>query len=262
MGMVAETHKHGTFEDYANVQPDHVQHILGTLYTADVDTEYWIDALNKGLITIVTNGSVANHMGYYATAMHTDLKQLRFQCPCDGAKSLMTSYCTELAGILAALYLLRALSPYSQTQINTKQTVLCINAAVVSRANRTFGPGIKHYTTTDYDIAKEIGKVKKSGLDMQISWVNAHQDNTTAIDQPTLEAQLNVHADTNVTSFCLHIPLQLQPSLTAISHQSTKAIIKINNTVITANLQQWIQDNYLVSDILRYRSGLKNRTKR
>eukprot|EP00957_Ditylum_brightwellii_P086220 6560967-Ditylum_brightwellii.AAC.1 len=112
--------------------------------------------------------------------MHTDLKQLRFQGPCDGVKSLMTSYCTELTGILAALYLLRALSSYSQTQINTKQTILCNNAAAVSRANTTFGPGIKHYTTTDYSIAKEIDTVKKLGLDMQASWVKAHQDKKTA----------------------------------------------------------------------------------
>eukprot|EP00957_Ditylum_brightwellii_P090064 6858918-Ditylum_brightwellii.AAC.1 len=88
--------------------------------------------------------------------MHTDQKQLRFQGPCDDAKSLMTSSCTELAGILAALYLLRALSSYSQTQINTKQTILCNNAAVVSRANMPIGPGIKHYIATDYDIVKEI----------------------------------------------------------------------------------------------------------
>eukprot|EP00957_Ditylum_brightwellii_P021875 1649351-Ditylum_brightwellii.AAC.1 len=177
--------------------------------------------------------------------MHTDLKQIRFQGSCNGAKSLMTSYCTNLAGILAALYLLRALPSYSQTKINTKQTILYDNAAAVSRANTTFRPGIKHYTTADYDIAKEIDTIKKSGLDMQASWVKTHQDNNTAIYQLPLEAQLNVSADADVTSFCLHTPLHLQPSLTPISYQSTKAIIEINNTVITANLQQWIRDNYL-----------------
>eukprot|EP00957_Ditylum_brightwellii_P032975 2500402-Ditylum_brightwellii.AAC.1 len=157
----------------------------------------------------------------------------------------MTSYHTELAGILEALYLLRALFSYSQMQINTKQTILCDNAAAVSRANTTLSPGIKHYTTADYNIAKEIDTVKKSGLGIQASWVKAHQDNNTAIDQLPLEAQLNICADANVTSFRLHTPPHLQPSLTPISHQSTNAIIEFNNTVITANLQQWIRDNYL-----------------
>eukprot|EP00957_Ditylum_brightwellii_P122055 9308489-Ditylum_brightwellii.AAC.1 len=87
---------------------------------------------------------------------------------------------------------------------------------------------------------------------MQANWVKAHQDKKTAVDYLLLDAQLNVCTDADVTSFCLHTPPHLQPSLPPISHQSTKAIIEINNTVITANLQQWIQDNYLCSDILRY----------
>eukprot|EP00957_Ditylum_brightwellii_P114151 8702347-Ditylum_brightwellii.AAC.1 len=103
MGMAEGTHTIGTFEEYIAVQPDHVKRVLGTLQAAEVDTEYWIDALNKGLATIAMDGSVANWKGYYAIVMHTDQKQLRVQGPCDGAKSLMTSYCTELAGILAAL---------------------------------------------------------------------------------------------------------------------------------------------------------------
>eukprot|EP00957_Ditylum_brightwellii_P201907 15327747-Ditylum_brightwellii.AAC.1 len=65
---------------------------MGNLQEAEVDAEYWIDALNKGLVTIATDGSVADQKGYCVTVMHTDQKQLRFQYPCDGAKSLMTSY--------------------------------------------------------------------------------------------------------------------------------------------------------------------------
>eukprot|EP00957_Ditylum_brightwellii_P031090 2355125-Ditylum_brightwellii.AAC.1 len=67
MGMVEETHANGTFEEYIAVQPDHVKQILGTLQAAEVDIEYWIDALNKGLVTIAMDGSVANWKGYYAT---------------------------------------------------------------------------------------------------------------------------------------------------------------------------------------------------
>eukprot|EP00957_Ditylum_brightwellii_P182167 13879059-Ditylum_brightwellii.AAC.1 len=97
-----ETHTNVTFEEYIAAQPDYVKWILGNLQAAQVNAEYWIDALNKGLETIATDGSVANQKGCYATVMHTDQKQLRFQGPCNGAKSLMTSYCTELTGILTA----------------------------------------------------------------------------------------------------------------------------------------------------------------
>eukprot|EP00957_Ditylum_brightwellii_P090096 6861360-Ditylum_brightwellii.AAC.1 len=157
----------------------------------------------------------------------------------------MTSYCTKLAGILAVLYLLRALSSYSQMQINTKQTILCNNAAAVSRANMPIGSGIKHYIPADYDIVKEIEEVKRLDLDMQASWVKAHQDKKTAVDLLPLDAQLNVCADADVTSFQVHTPLHLRPSLMPIILRSTKATIEINNMVITANLQQWTRDNYL-----------------
>eukprot|EP00957_Ditylum_brightwellii_P059353 4506130-Ditylum_brightwellii.AAC.1 len=63
--------------------------------------------------------------------------------------------------------------------------------AAISRANTPFVPGIKHYTTTDYDIAKEIIEVKRSGLDMQASWVKAHQDKKTSVDRLPLNDRLN-----------------------------------------------------------------------
>eukprot|EP00957_Ditylum_brightwellii_P065442 4964247-Ditylum_brightwellii.AAC.1 len=49
MGMLKEMHTNGTFKEYIAAQPDHMKWILGTLQAAEVDTEYWIDALNKGL---------------------------------------------------------------------------------------------------------------------------------------------------------------------------------------------------------------------
>eukprot|EP00957_Ditylum_brightwellii_P109573 8357000-Ditylum_brightwellii.AAC.1 len=75
------THTQGTFKDYVATQPHHVQWILSTLQTAEVDTEYWIDTLNKGIVTITTDSSVANRTGYYATVMHTDLEQIVSKAP-------------------------------------------------------------------------------------------------------------------------------------------------------------------------------------
>eukprot|EP00957_Ditylum_brightwellii_P040773 3086525-Ditylum_brightwellii.AAC.1 len=73
---------------------------MGNLDIAQVDVDYWIDALNRGIGTIATNGSVSNQKGYFATVLHTDQRQLQFQGPCDGDSSLMMSYQTELTGIL------------------------------------------------------------------------------------------------------------------------------------------------------------------
>eukprot|EP00957_Ditylum_brightwellii_P112424 8571008-Ditylum_brightwellii.AAC.1 len=75
-GMIEVTIANGTFEEYIAEQLGHVKQILGSLQVAEVYAEYWIDALNKGLVTIATDSSVADQKGYYATVVHTDQKQL------------------------------------------------------------------------------------------------------------------------------------------------------------------------------------------
>eukprot|EP00957_Ditylum_brightwellii_P003726 282977-Ditylum_brightwellii.AAC.1 len=85
-----------------------------------------------------------------------------------------------------------------------------------------------------------------------MEWVKAHQDKKTPVDLLSLDAQLNVKADADVTEFCMNPPPHLTPTASPLQFQSTKASITINNTVITLNLQQWIRDNYLCSDISQY----------
>eukprot|EP00957_Ditylum_brightwellii_P174593 13293813-Ditylum_brightwellii.AAC.1 len=86
--------------------------MLGNLKAAEVDVDYWIDTLNRGNVTIATDGLVAAQRG-----------------PCDGEQSMMSSYRTELAGVLSALYLLHALSDYLGINITTRQSLHCDNAA-------------------------------------------------------------------------------------------------------------------------------------
>eukprot|EP00957_Ditylum_brightwellii_P035231 2671668-Ditylum_brightwellii.AAC.1 len=150
--------------------------MLGNLKSAEVDVDYWIDALNCSNVTIATDGSVMAQRGYFATVLHTDQQQLCFQGPCNGARSMMSSYRTELAGILSALYLLHALLDYSGICITTRQSLHCDNAAAVSRANKNIDPGITACLIVDYDLVKEIEVVKNKGLDLHMEWVKAHQD--------------------------------------------------------------------------------------
>eukprot|EP00957_Ditylum_brightwellii_P117414 8955579-Ditylum_brightwellii.AAC.1 len=165
--------------------------------------EYWIDALNRGIVTIATNGSVSNKKGYCATV----------------------------------------LSSYSRSLITNKQTLLCDNAAAVFQTNAPVPPGIKQYVAADYNIVKEIEVVMKSRIDMQAEWVKAHQDNTTEIQLLPIEAQLKVQADADVTSFHLNIPTHLQPSPTPVKLTSTRATLIINNITVTSNLHKIIWDN-------------------
>eukprot|EP00957_Ditylum_brightwellii_P177661 13532432-Ditylum_brightwellii.AAC.1 len=98
------------FETFLSKLPTHVKQRLGNLQTEDVDMGYWIEAINSGLVTIAIDGSVADQKGYFATVLHTEEKSIQFQGPCNGAKSLMTSYRAELTCILSALYLLQAMA--------------------------------------------------------------------------------------------------------------------------------------------------------
>eukprot|EP00957_Ditylum_brightwellii_P150455 11456364-Ditylum_brightwellii.AAC.1 len=65
---------------------------------------------------------------------------------------MISSYRTELTGILSALYLLHVLSDYLGTNITRRQLLHCNNAAAVSRANKTFDPGVTACLTADYDL--------------------------------------------------------------------------------------------------------------
>eukprot|EP00957_Ditylum_brightwellii_P143409 10925293-Ditylum_brightwellii.AAC.1 len=85
-----------------------------------------------------------------------------------------------------------------------------------------------------------------------MEWVKAHQDEIMPVDLLSLKAQLNVKADADVTKFCMNTPPYLTPTASPLQFRLTKASITINNTVITPNLQQWIHNNYLCSDISRY----------
>eukprot|EP00957_Ditylum_brightwellii_P106341 8112596-Ditylum_brightwellii.AAC.1 len=66
------TNLYGFFDNFLSHQPNHVQWLLGNLDTAQVNADYWINALNRGIVTIATNGSVSNKKGYFATVLHID----------------------------------------------------------------------------------------------------------------------------------------------------------------------------------------------
>eukprot|EP00957_Ditylum_brightwellii_P173406 13203344-Ditylum_brightwellii.AAC.1 len=69
--------------------------------------------LQAGNVSIASDGSVATKRGYYAVVFHTETETLCFQGPCDGAPALTSSFRAELAGILASLYFLNAITDFS-----------------------------------------------------------------------------------------------------------------------------------------------------
>eukprot|EP00957_Ditylum_brightwellii_P123954 9449058-Ditylum_brightwellii.AAC.1 len=113
---------------------------------------------------------------------------LRFQGPCNGLPVLMSSYRTELAGILAVLYFLNTLCDYSKQQALAQLPLYCNNVAAVLTANSPTYPGLTAHLCADYDIAAEVRNKKKSVPNLNVSWVKDHQDNDTPIDDLPLDA--------------------------------------------------------------------------
>eukprot|EP00957_Ditylum_brightwellii_P203698 15335827-Ditylum_brightwellii.AAC.1 len=222
------TNTYTTFHAYLTTQPHHVKHLLGTLLDNNIDTDYWIKALNDNKVTIATDGSVADKKGYFAVVLHMDKALLRFQSPCDCHSSLVSLYCTEMAGILSALYLLCALATFTNTPITTSQVLVCDNMAAVQQSNASALPGLKAHMATDFDVINEIMASKDDAFELKVSWVKAHLDEKTPINELMLEEQLNVKADADVNSFRANTPSHLEPSPTPTVFPSTSAWITID----------------------------------
>eukprot|EP00957_Ditylum_brightwellii_P120344 9182987-Ditylum_brightwellii.AAC.1 len=71
----------------------------------------------------------------------------------------------------------------------------CDNNSAVTVTNNDIPPGIKAHLSSDYDVICELHNVKKSIPAFSASWVKAHQDDKTDIEDLTLDAHLNVLAD-------------------------------------------------------------------
>eukprot|EP00957_Ditylum_brightwellii_P014125 1064998-Ditylum_brightwellii.AAC.1 len=107
------------------------------------------------------DGSVAQRKGYFAVIFHFADKSICFQGPCDSNSSPMTSYRTELTGILSALYPLQALIKYKNTTLHESPVLYCDNISAVKATNTAIWPGIKHHVSSDFDIMKEIHSTKQ-----------------------------------------------------------------------------------------------------
>eukprot|EP00957_Ditylum_brightwellii_P164734 12542446-Ditylum_brightwellii.AAC.1 len=79
--------------------------------------------------------------------------------------------------------------------------LFCDNISAVRQTNAPILPGIKAHVSSDFDLIQEIGNIKQNIPSFNTSWVKAHQDDSTALEDFPLDAQLNVMADADVNSF-------------------------------------------------------------
>eukprot|EP00957_Ditylum_brightwellii_P183068 13944454-Ditylum_brightwellii.AAC.1 len=136
--------------------------------------------------------------------------------------------------------------------MNDSLPLYCDNISAVNVTNTDIWPGIKQHVSSDFNIIKEIHDTKLGLASFSVHWVKAHQDNTKPLDDLTLEARLNVIADSDVNSFQINTLSGLQPFSTPAMFPSLNAFLKINGCTVTGKMQQFLRDSYTGSDIFEH----------
>eukprot|EP00957_Ditylum_brightwellii_P188728 14365962-Ditylum_brightwellii.AAC.1 len=119
----------------------------------------------------------------------------------------------------------------------------------INQTNSTINPGVKSNIATDFEILQKIINEKKEINWIKVSWIKAYQDEGKSGKGITLEAKLNILADTDVNIFHANTPDHLEPSSTPTVLPSAKSCIPINSCVITRKIQQCLHGNYTSVDI-------------
>eukprot|EP00957_Ditylum_brightwellii_P040686 3079854-Ditylum_brightwellii.AAC.1 len=168
-------------------------------------------ALQQDQIHIATDGSVADIQGYFVVVFHMDIQMLQFQGPCNGLPLLMTSYRSELSGILTTLYFIDALQDFIKESVLAQLSLYCDNFAAVFSLKATTAPGVKSHLCPDYDVVSKVWSQIKRVPYMSVTWVTAHQDDAKFMCEMILDTQLNCTADRDAELFRLTVPDHFSP---------------------------------------------------
>jgi hypothetical protein len=129
-------------------------------------------------------------VGYHGWVLATKEETIRLRGggPDDGIQSLMTSYQSELGGLVAGLAVLAMNIPLIR--------FICYNESAVTAARRPKSESIFHNTRCDLDLIAMIQDLIVrwcKGIALSFHWVKGHADR---IDRPlTRDERLNIESD-------------------------------------------------------------------
>jgi hypothetical protein len=127
----------------------------------------------------------------------------------DGHLSLLSSYRSELRGILAAIYIIFCIRAHSGIR-NGYVKIYCDNKGAITNAFQPVQPGISPYTTTDYDLFQAIKTILQVlPISMVGEWVKGHHSGRNR----QIQHDLNDIADQLATDHMADLPAQFQTQL-------------------------------------------------
>eukprot|EP00957_Ditylum_brightwellii_P057928 4392054-Ditylum_brightwellii.AAC.1 len=95
-------------------------------------------------------------------------------------------------------------------------------------------------------------KAKENRPKVKVSWVKAHQDGKKDMKLLTLSAKMNVKADADVNLFRANTLPHLTPAQAPTVLLCLKVCLTVKDNRITGNIQQWLRDSYISSNIAKY----------
>ena len=207
---------------------------------------------------IVCDGSVLHSKGAFGwvLSLASGFRLAEGNGPAYGHQ--MSSFRAEGYGMLSALlyvhYIIQAYAPECPLAVQ----LFCDNEGLVGVVNRRLRcPHPEFVNTTmsaDWDLIQEICSIISKLSEVTIQYVKGHQDQDKSVKHLSLEARLNIEADSLATDYQERFPAELHPTTTSAtpSHESNPVQINIStledhgtftntNTLITKNIRHTIK---------------------
>jgi hypothetical protein len=163
--------------------PIHIQRLTGDIPALPTPPPFDLDEPVD--LIIATDGSVLFGVGYHGWILSTKEETilLRGEGPDGGIHSLMTSYRSELEGLVAGLAVIGTL--FRSGALNIRSIIfICDNESAVTAARRPKSESSFYNTRCDWDLIAMIRDLIVrwcKGIALSFQWVKGHTDR---IDRP------------------------------------------------------------------------------
>jgi hypothetical protein len=175
--------------------PRHVQRLVGNIPPYQLPNAW--DATTPVGIIVATEGSMMLPVGYHSWTLALNNEEIITSGggPDDGASAYMTSYRSELVGIIAGLAAIGMLHRSGLVCLRHIKFV-CDNSASIIAAKRTVTQSIFHRLESDYNLISTMKFLQGNwcnNYDITYEWVKGHAD--LGNEEPNKEERLNIEAD-------------------------------------------------------------------
>jgi hypothetical protein len=148
-------------------------------------------------LIIATDGSVLFGVGYHIWILATETEDILLAGggPDDDPGKYMTSYRSELRGIMAGLTVLGALTRSGLINVRSIKSI-CDNSAAILASKRDLAQSIFHRTEGDHDLIMTMKYLQHNwcnNTEVAYAWVKGHTDRRD--QDPNREECLNIEAD-------------------------------------------------------------------